>query len=212
MGFSEIDWADIFVPQSPLAGVIVRGTLTYFMLFLILRFLLKRQSGVIGIADLLVVVLIADAAQNAMANEYKSIIEGALLVLTIVFWNYFLDWLGYRFPIFQRFVRPPSLRLIENGRMLRQIMRQEMITPEELNSQLRQQGSRAATRSRKPSSRATDASASSRRKRTISPTRSRTGCRTRAPQSHGLQVPVASLARSLPSTRAITSGRTPLNS
>ena len=140
MGFSEIDWHEIFVPQSPLAGVIVRGTLTYSMLFLILRFLLKRQSGVIGIADLLVVVLIADAAQNAMASEYKSITEGALLVLTIVFWNYFLDWLGYRFPIFQRFVRPPPLKLIENGRMLRQNMRQEMITPEELNSQLRQQG------------------------------------------------------------------------
>jgi uncharacterized membrane protein YcaP (DUF421 family) len=140
MGFSEIDWQEIFVPQGPLAGVIVRGTLTYFMLFVILRFLLKRQSGVIGIADLLVVVLIADAAQNAMAAEYKSITEGALLVLTIVFWNYFLDWLGYRFPVFQRFVRPPPLKLIQNGRMLLQNMRQEMITKEELNSQLRQQG------------------------------------------------------------------------
>ena len=68
------------------------------MLFLILRFLLKRQSGVIGIADLLVVVLIVDAAQNAMASEYKSITESAILVLTIVFWNYAVDWLGFRFP------------------------------------------------------------------------------------------------------------------
>src|SRR5918998_1317966 len=140
MGFSEIDWHELFVPQSPLVGVFVRGTLTYLMLFLILRFLLKRQSGVIGIADLLVIVLIADAAQNAMANEYKSITEGGLLVLTIVFWNYFLDWLGYRFPAFQRLVRPPPLKLIQDGRMLFRNMRQEMITPEELNSQLRQQG------------------------------------------------------------------------
>jgi len=140
MGFSEIDWREMFVPQAPLAAVILRGTLTYLMLFLILRFLLKRQSGVIGIADLLVVVLIADAAQNAMAAEYKSITEGALLVLTIVFWNYFLDWLGYRFPALQRLVRPPPLKLIENGRMLPGNMRQEMITREELNSQLRQQG------------------------------------------------------------------------
>ncbi len=140
MGFAEIDWYELFVPQAPLAGVILRGTLTYVMLFLILRFLLKRQTGVIGIADLLVVVLIADAAQNAMAAEYKSITEGTLLVLTIVFWNYFLDWLGHRFPAFQRLVRPPPLKLVENGRMLRHNMRQEMITPEELNSQLRQQG------------------------------------------------------------------------
>ena len=94
----------------------------------------------IGIADLLVVVLVADAAQNAMAAEYKSITEGALLVFTIVFWNYAVDWLGYRFPALQRFVRPPPLQLIKDGRMLVRNMRQEMITAEELNSQLRQQG------------------------------------------------------------------------
>ncbi len=140
LGFSEIEWREIFVPEQPVAGIFLRGTVTYLMLFLILRFLLKRQSGVIGIADLLVVVLIADAAQNAMAAEYKSITEGGLLVLTIVFWNYFLDWLGYRFPAFQRIVRPPPLLLIRDGRMLPGNMRQEMITREELMSQLRQQG------------------------------------------------------------------------
>ncbi len=140
MDFFGIDWRELFVPQMPLAGIFLRGTMTYIMIFLILRFLLKRQSGVIGIADLLVVVLIADAAQNAMAGEYKSITEGALLVLTIVFWNVFIDWLGFRFKPLRRFTRPPPLKLIENGRMLARNMRQEMITKEELDSQLRQQG------------------------------------------------------------------------
>jgi uncharacterized membrane protein YcaP (DUF421 family) len=134
------DWQEIFVPVHSIPEIILRGTITYIMLFLILRFLLKRQSGVIGIADLLVIVLIADAAQNAMANEYKSITEGAILVLTIVFWNYLIDWLGFRFPALQRLTRPPPLLLIEDGRMLPRNMRQEMITKEELDSQLREQG------------------------------------------------------------------------
>lgn len=102
----------------------------------------------IGIADLLVVVLIADAAQNAMASEYKSITEGAILVLTIIFWNYAVDWLGFRFPALQRLTRPPLL-LIKDGEMLFRNMRQEMITTEELNSQLRQQGCRALLRGEK---------------------------------------------------------------
>jgi uncharacterized membrane protein YcaP (DUF421 family) len=135
-----IDWQQIFIPTSSIFEVIVRGTCTYVMLFLILRFLIKRQTGVIGVADLLVIVLIADAAQNAMANEYKSITEGAILVLTIVFWNFAIDWLGYRFPVFQRLTRPAPLMLIENGKMLVRNMRHEMITTDELNSQLRQQG------------------------------------------------------------------------
>lgn len=135
-----IDWAQLLIPEHSLLEIFVRGTFTYVGLFAILRFFLKRQSGVIGIADLLVIVLIADAAQNAMAAEYKSITEGALLVLTIVFWNYALDWLGYHFPVFQRFTRPPPLALIDDGRFLRRNMRQEMITIDELMSQLRQQG------------------------------------------------------------------------
>lgn len=134
------DWQELFVPVHPISEIILRGTITYIMLFLILRFFLKRQAGVIGIADLLVVVLIADAAQNAMASEYKSITEGAILVLTIVFWNYAIDWLGFRFPAFQRLTRPPPLLLIKDGEMLFRNMRQEMITTDELNSQLRQQG------------------------------------------------------------------------
>lgn len=134
------DWQELFVPVHPISEIILRGTLTYLILFLILRFFLKRQSGVLGIADLLVIVLIADAAQNAMANEYKSITEGAILVLTIVFWNFAVDWLGFRFPAFQRLTRPPPLLLIKDGQMIFRNMRQEMITTDELNSQLRQQG------------------------------------------------------------------------
>ena len=135
----HVDWNSIFVPTVSLAEMFVRGTLTYLLLFLILRFL-RRETGAIGIADVLLIVIIADAAQNAMAGEYKSITEGAVLVLTIAFWDYALDWLSYRVPIIRRIVRPTPLLLIKNGRMIKRNMRQEMITEEELLSQLREQG------------------------------------------------------------------------
>lgn len=136
----SVDWEALLIPEHSLVEIFLRGTIVYIALFCILRFFMKRQSGVIGIADLLVIVLIADAAQNAMANEYKSLTEGICLVLTIVFWNFAIDWLGYHVPAMGRFTRPPPLVLIKDGRMLRRNMRQEMITTEELMSQLRQQG------------------------------------------------------------------------
>jgi uncharacterized membrane protein YcaP (DUF421 family) len=91
-------------------------------------------------ADLLVIVLIADAAQNAMASDYKSVPDGILLVSTIVFWSYALDWLANRIPLVGRFVHPSPVELAHNGRMIRQNMRRELITQEELMSQLREQG------------------------------------------------------------------------
>ena len=99
-----------------------------------------RQTSTIGIADILVIVVIADAAQNGFSKEYKSITEGIFLVLTIVFWNLFLNWISYRFKAFERLLSPPPLPLIKNGKMNRRNMRQEFITEEELRGQLRQQG------------------------------------------------------------------------
>jgi uncharacterized membrane protein YcaP (DUF421 family) len=135
----QVDWKSLFVPTTSVAETFIRGTVVYLLLFFVLRFL-RRETGAIGITDLLVIVIIADAAQNAMAGEYKSITEGVVLVATIAFWDYTLDWLGYRFPWMQRLLRAAPLPLIKNGRMLRRNMRQELITEEELMSQLRQQG------------------------------------------------------------------------
>lgn len=136
---SVVDWKSIFVPSLSLAEVVLRGSFVYLFLFIILR-LMRREAGALGTSDLLVVVLIADAAQNAMANNYSSITEGAVLVGTIAAWDYFLDWIAFRSPSLRRLLRPAPLPLIKNGRMLRRNMRQEMISEEELMAQLREQG------------------------------------------------------------------------
>lgn len=135
----QIDWKAAFVPTVSLLEIVLRGTLVYLLLFFVLR-VLRRQAGALGISDLLVVVLIADAAQNAMSSEYKSVTEGAVLVGTIVAWDYSLDWLGYRFPALRRLLRPAPLPLVKDGRALRRNMRQELVSMDELMSQLREQG------------------------------------------------------------------------
>ena len=103
-----IEWAELVIPTHSMAEMILRGTVMYLSLFIILRFVMVRQTSTIGIADILVIVVIADAAQNAFAKEYKSITEGIVLVLTIVFWNLFLNWISYRFKAFERLLIPFS--------------------------------------------------------------------------------------------------------
>lgn len=138
--FSQIDWKSIFMPSSFQIGeIFVRGTIVYLFLFFVFR-VLRREAGELGISDLLVIVLIADAAQNAMANEYKTVTEGLTLVSTLAFWDYFLDWLSYRYPSMRRLLRPSPILLIKDGRFQRRNMRQEMITEEELMGKLREQG------------------------------------------------------------------------
>lgn len=135
-----VDWEKMFLPNTPLLEIFLRGSIMYLALFTLLRVILKRESGGVGITDLLVIVLIADAAQNGMADDYTAIPDGLLLVATILFWSHTLNWLGYRFPRFEPLIHPQPLPLIKDGEFLHEQMREELLTESELATQLRHRG------------------------------------------------------------------------
>lgn len=138
--FWNIDWHGIFTPKHSLLEMVVRATIMYLVLFVLMRLVLKRQAGGIGITDVFVLVLLAEVTGNGFAAEYKSVIEGAVLVVVILFWTYALQWLAFRFPTIERLLNPPTLTLVENGKMLHKNMRAELITQAELMAQLREHG------------------------------------------------------------------------
>lgn len=140
----SIDWQSMFVPTESIFEIVIRGTIMYIGMFALLR-IFRRQAGSIGIADLLVIVVIADAAQNGMAGDSKSITEALILIATIILWDWFFDWLGFKSVFFQRILAPQPLLLIEDGKFLNKNLEKEMITEKELRSQLRQQGIEDAT-------------------------------------------------------------------
>jgi uncharacterized membrane protein YcaP (DUF421 family) len=135
----KIDWQSMFVPTESILEIVIRGTIMYLAMYFLLR-IFRRQSGNIGIADLLVIVVIADAAQNGMAGDSKSITEAVILILTIILWDFFFDWLGYKSAFIDKYLSPNPLLLVENGRILRRNLEKELITEDELMSALRQQG------------------------------------------------------------------------
>lgn len=130
--------ADLFRFGVPPWELFVRGSCIYWFLFLLFRFVMRRDAGSVGLADILVIVLIADASQNGMTGEYKTIAEAFVVIGTIMGWNYFIDWMSFRFSWFARFAEPRAVTLIRHGTILRANLRHEMITQEELESQLRQ--------------------------------------------------------------------------
>lgn len=73
-----------------------------------------------------------------MGGEYRPVTEGAALVLSIVCRHRLIDWINDRW--LRSVLRPSPLHLIKNGKLLRVSMRQEMIAPDELFSELRKQG------------------------------------------------------------------------
>ena len=136
----DVDWRHLFVPDKPLLQVFIRGTVIYVVIFFLVRLIPNRQVGGVGMNDLLLIVLIASAATNALAGDYKSITNGVVLVGTIVLWSYLFNWVGYRFPLFHRLFHPTPKALIRDGEIQHANMRRELVTEEELIGKLRRQG------------------------------------------------------------------------
>ena len=119
------------ITVSPLE-LVVRGSAMYLFLFVLFRVVVKRRIGAIGMADLLVLVLVSDAAQNGMAGEYRTVTDGVILVTTIIVWELAIDWLAYTFPWLQGLLQPPPLLLIDRGKVLWRNLRKELISDMEL--------------------------------------------------------------------------------
>jgi uncharacterized membrane protein YcaP (DUF421 family) len=135
-----MDWGEIFGLRVSPWELVVRGTAMYLFLFVLFRVVVKRRVGSIGMADILILVIVADAAQNGMSGEYRSVTEAFILVATLIGWNMFIDWLTFRFPKLQQTLEPPPLPLIENGRVLWRNLRHELVSESELRTKLREHG------------------------------------------------------------------------
>jgi uncharacterized membrane protein YcaP (DUF421 family) len=136
----DIDWQALFAFSVSPLELVVRGSAIYAFLFAVFRVLLRRDVGSIAVADVLLLVLIADAAQNAMAGEYRSISDGIVLVSTIIGWNVLIDWLAFRFERVRKLIEPRALPLVRDGRILHRNLRQEMVSVEDLLAKLREHG------------------------------------------------------------------------
>ncbi|MET0962676.1 MAG: YetF domain-containing protein [Noviherbaspirillum sp.] len=139
-GLFDINWAEVFAfGLSPLE-LFARGSAMYWFLFLIFRFVVRRDVGSVGVADILILVIVADAAQNGMSGEYNSVPDGMVLVGTLIFWNVLLDRLSFRYKAFRIFTVAPPVCLVRNGELQRRNLRREYITVDELWTQMREQG------------------------------------------------------------------------
>jgi len=131
---------ELFEVRVPVAELVVRGSAMFWFLFLIFRFVMRRDIGGVGVADVLLLVIVADASQNAMSGGYTTITEGFILVATIIGWNWLIDWMSFRYAWARRFAEARRLLLIDAGKPQMRNMERQHITVEDLESKLRQQG------------------------------------------------------------------------
>lgn len=134
------DIQEIFELQAGFTEMFIRGTTMYWVLYALLRISGRRDLGSLGVADMLVLVLVADAAGNAMSGDSYSLGDGIIVVTTIVGWSYFIDRISYYVPVLRRVLEPQRVCLVRDGHIILSGLRREHISRSELMEQLRLKG------------------------------------------------------------------------
>jgi uncharacterized membrane protein YcaP (DUF421 family) len=138
--FDMPNLTEVFVPDLSLVESVLRGTLVYFGILVLFRFVLKRQTGGVGLSDIMLVVLVSECVSTAINANAKSVTSGLVSVSTMLFWSFVVDWASSHSKWLRRRITPAPLPLIVNGRVLHENLRKEQVTLEELDEELRLKG------------------------------------------------------------------------
>jgi uncharacterized membrane protein YcaP (DUF421 family) len=120
--------------------LILRSLIVYAFLLALLRITGKRQVGQLAPFDLVLLLVLSNAVQNAMNGGDNSVIGGIISAATLVTLNFFVGYVTYRNKRLEVLIEGQPEVLIHNGRLFEKVMARAQLTHHELNAALRQAG------------------------------------------------------------------------
>ena len=130
----------LFDLTTPWYEILLRTFIVYMAVLVLLRVAGKRELGQMTPFDLVVILVIANAVQNAMTGGDNSLIGGIIAATTLTVVNIAVGRWGSRVPVFRRLVASEPTLLLRDGKPLSEALDKERIDVEELEMAARQHG------------------------------------------------------------------------
>ena len=130
----------MFDLSIPLWEIVLRTLVVYITVLGLLRLGGKRELGTMSPADLVVILIIANAVQNAMNGGDVSLIGGLISAATLVGGNLLLGRFGRRIPILGRLVYEEPTLLVQDGKPITENLRHEHVDVADVEMAAREHG------------------------------------------------------------------------
>jgi len=133
-------WSDMFHLGLPVAEKILRPVLVYIFLIGALRLAGKRELAQLNPFDLIVLLTLSNAVQNAIIGDDNTVVGGVIGAATLLSINHLVVRFMCRHPRLERWVEGAPEVLVDKGVVQRDRLRRDFITPAELKAAARRQG------------------------------------------------------------------------
>jgi uncharacterized membrane protein YcaP (DUF421 family) len=125
---------------TPLWQIVVRSVVVYGVVFAGFRLLGKRELGQMTIFDLVLILLIANAVQNAMVGPDSSLQGGVVAALVLLVVNQILAQIRVRSPLADHLFQGQPTVLVEHGKLMLPQLRKQGLDEEDLLMAMREHG------------------------------------------------------------------------
>lgn len=116
---------------------VLRPLFMYVFLMLVFSLAGKRSLAQMDTFDMVTLLIISEATQNALVGQNASMTYAALVILTLVACSVFMAWLKARRPRMEQVLQGGPLILVENGRLLRDRMKAAFVDEQDILSSAR---------------------------------------------------------------------------
>jgi len=120
--------------------IVARSLLVYTAVFVGLRVMGKREIGQMTMFDLVVILLIANAVQNAMVGPDVSLSGGLVAAAVLLVMNFAVVRLLGLTPLGERLLEGGPTLLVKDGALVPHGLRHEGLAPEEVETAIREHG------------------------------------------------------------------------
>lgn len=127
-------------PGIPVLEKILRPIIVYLFLIIAMRLAGKRELAQLSTLDLVVMLTLSNAVQNAIIGSDNSVTGGIIGATALLASDYVATRVMFRYRAVDRLLEGEPTLLVEHGEILRQNLNREMITEAELMSAIRRQG------------------------------------------------------------------------
>lgn len=130
----------MFDLTTPWWEIVLRTAVVYAVVLFLLRVAGKRELGQMSPVDLVVILVIANAVQNAMTGGDNSLIGGIIAATTLVAVNTAFARIGHRVPYLQHLFGSQPTLLVKGGELIKRNLERENVEADELMMAAREHG------------------------------------------------------------------------
>ena len=120
--------------------IILRSVTVYLFIIVAIRFFGKKEFSQLTIIDLVFILLISNSVQNAMVGTNSSLLGGVVAAASLFITNYLLKIFLYKNRHASRIFQGDPVMLIHEGVVLKEHLKKEHITIDELELAAREHG------------------------------------------------------------------------